>query len=1214
MLRKLLLISAILLAANAIFAQSSGTLKGKLTDKDKKDPIPFATVVISTGGKQVGGANSDFEGNYTIKPIPPGKYDVKATSVGFKSMMITGLVINADRITFQDFAMESSSTDLKTIEVVEYKVPIISKDQTTTGGVATSEEIAKMPGRSAASVAITVGGVFSSNGTDMNIRGQRTEGTVTYIDGVRVRGSSSIPESAIEQVAVITGGTPANYGDATGGVINITTKGPARVFGAGLEILTSKLLDPYGYSLLGFNMQGPLIMGKDTTKTSSLLGFFLAGEFSYAKDPRPFQNGLYKCKDDVLADLEKAPIRPTGLSTGGYFKNTEYVTNDADHLEHLKAKLNSAQKAVTLSGKLDVRTTANTNLTFGGNFDYSDQNTFQYDYSLFNFKNNPEETSKTWRVFGRFTQRFPGDKDSKSIIKNIYYSIQADYTRYHYVLQDPDHKDNLFDYGYLGKYTTHKARYYGDKEATDTTLNLTGWLLQNNYDIGVDFERSEVNPELANYTSQYYAMYPDLIYHLNESNIQLNGGLLNGQIPDAVYGLWANTGTVYNAYRVANQAQIGINISASADVKNHAIQFGLMYEQRSDSYYGYAPCGLWTLARQETNKHIAQLDFHHPHPVYDALGVYQDTINYDYIYDAASQSFFDYNLRQKLGKPVDGLEWIDVDSYSPETYSIDMFSPDELLNSGKSLAAAYGYDYYGNKLTNKPSFDDFFTKKDANGNFTREESAFEPIYMAGYISDKFAFKDLIFNVGLRIDRFDANQKVLKDPFLLYEAKTVSEVTELDGIPVSHPSNMGSGYVVYVNDKNNPTAILGYRNQSVWYNAEGAEIADPTVLETGSGIMPYLVDPNQGNVNSKAFKDYEPQTSFMPRISFSFPISDEALFFAHYDVLTQRPTSYLRMDPASYYFILDRNDQIDNPNLKPEKTTDYELGFQQKLSSSSSLKLSAYYKEMRNQVQSYRYVEAYPCNYTSFSNIDFGTVKGMTISYDLRRTGNVWMKASYTLQFADGTGSTSGSGLNMVNSGQPNLRTTNPFDYDQRHAFVGVVDFRFSEGKEYNGPKWTHKVKGSDKVKTVPLFQNTGINFTFNAGSGTPYSRQSNVVILGTSGGSILQGSLNGSREPWQYKIDARLDKDINFRWGKREFAMNVYLQVLNVLNTKNILAVYAATGNPNDDGYLAAAEYQSMINATTFPQAYRDQYSIAVDNPNNYSLPRRIRLGISLNL
>ncbi|MFA5782055.1 MAG: carboxypeptidase-like regulatory domain-containing protein, partial [Bacteroidales bacterium] len=149
MLRKLLVFTAIVLATNALVFAQSGTLKGKITDKDTKEAIPFASIVIEQGGKQYGGVNTDIDGNYTIKPIPTGKYDVKAVYVGYKPLMIVGVIINSDKITFLDVAMEKSIQTLKTFEKVDYKVPLISKDQTQTGGTMTSEEMAKMPGRSA---------------------------------------------------------------------------------------------------------------------------------------------------------------------------------------------------------------------------------------------------------------------------------------------------------------------------------------------------------------------------------------------------------------------------------------------------------------------------------------------------------------------------------------------------------------------------------------------------------------------------------------------------------------------------------------------------------------------------------------------------------------------------------------------------------------------------------------------------------------------------------------------------------------------------------------------------------------------------------------------------------------------------------------------------------------------------------------------------------
>jgi len=1215
MLRKLLIITTILLAINSLVFSQSGTLKGKLTDKDTKEAIPFASVVIESGGKQYGGVNTDIDGNYTIKPIPPGKYDVKAVYVGYKPIQYTDVVINADKISFLDITMEKTSQVLKTFEVKEYSVPLISKDQTSTGGTMTSDEMSKMPGRSATSVAVTVGGVFSQDGEMGSIRGQRTEGTVMYIDGVRVRGSSSLPQAAIEEVTVVTGGLPAQYGDATGGIVNITTKGPSREFGAGVELVTSEVLDAFGYNLLGFNVQGPLIKDKDSTSESSLLGYFISGELTSEKDDYPSITGSYKVKDNLLSSLSQNPLRPSGTGFGSY-PNSEFVLKS--DLDKMKAKENALSDGINLSGKIDVRTTKYTNLTFGGSLDYSSAKAWQYGYSLFNNKNNPLVTSNTWRLYGRFTQRFATDKDSKSTIKNVFYSIQADYSKFYSVTEDAEHKDNLFDYGYVGKFKTYKIKSY--ELGNDDTLGYKNIWVHNGFrDTLYSFQRSEINSELSNYTDQYYGLYPlNSGYYMNSTLVQNGGALLNGQEPDAVYNLWANTGTKYNAYSVSNASQIGINANGSADIKNHAIQFGLQYEQRIDRYYGYAPVGLWTTMRQLANKHIEQLDKSNPHPIYDQNGVFQDTVWYDRLLDQSSQSFFDYNLRVKLGLNPNGLDWIDVDNLDPSTFSINMFSADELLNNGISpLVAYYGYDYTGKKLDHKPSFEDFFTAKDAYGNYKREIGASEPIYMAGYIQDKFAFNDLIFNVGVRIDRYDANQKVLKDPFSLYETRTAGEITELGGNAITHPSTIGSDYVVYVDDVKNPTKVVGYRNGSTWYNKDGTEISDPTVLESPSGIAPALVDPNSREVKASAFTDYTPQVNVMPRISFSFPISDVALFFAHYDVLTKRPTTGTRFDPTDYLFLQNVNTTIDNPSLKPEKTIDYELGFQQKLSNSSSLKFSAYYRELRNMVQIYKFVDAYPKSYTSYNNIDFGTVKGATISYDLRRTSNVWVKASYTLQFADGTGSNSTSAASLVASGQPNLRATMPLDYDRRHALTCVIDYRYSEGKHYNGPVWTKKIKGSDKVKSVALLQNTGINLTFSGGSGTPYSRSSKIIPSVFGGNTVLQGSINGSRLPWTFRMDARIDKDITVKFGKKdsknrkEAYLNIYLQVLNVLNAKNVLGVYAATGNANDDGYLAAAEYQSAINAQIYPQAYRDMYGLYVDSPYNYSLPRRIRLGVS---
>jgi hypothetical protein len=597
-----------------------------------------------------------------------------------------------------------------------------------------------------------------------------------------------------------------------------------------------------------------------------------------------------------------------------------------------------------------------------------------------------------------------------------------------------------------------------------------------------------------------------------------------------------------------------------------------------------------------------------------------------------------------MGLPVDGLDYIVMDSYdysngtidyydkdgnmhttnlAPGALNVGLFSPDELWNDGLSSINYAGFDYQGNVLKNQPAYEDFFNKKDANGIYTRDIGAYQPIYMAGYIQDQFAFNDLVFNIGLRVDNFDANQKVLEDPFLLFPAHTVSNITGVSGFEnVQHPSNMGSDYVVYVDKVQNPTRIVGYRNKYIWYNADGIEIQDPTILDVGNGISPALLDPEQDQVTISSFKDYTPQINVMPRISFSFPISDEALFFAHYDVLTMRPTSNVMSNPAYYYFfqnlggMLSSNQRLSNPSLEPTKTIDYELGFTQKVSNTSSITITSFYKEMRSMIQLYRFNGAYPKDYTSYNNLDFGTVKGLTAEYDLRRTGNVRIRAAYTLQFADATGSSTTTAASLLAAGLPNLRSTFPMPWDRRHAFNIVLDYRWGSGNTYNGPTINRDKSG--KAPGQPL-SNLGFSLTINGGSGTPYTASRNVLSPLSGGTRLLKGTYGGSRLPWQFRLDLRVDKDFYIKLKKsaddnaKKVYLNVYFQILNLLNTKNIINVYSYTGNAGDDGYLSAPEWQREINNQIDPLAFRDLYGNFVDNPGNYSTPRQIRIGLTFN-
>ena len=268
------------------------------------------------------------------------------------------------------------------------------------------------------------------------------------------------------------------------------------------------------------------------------------------------------------------------------------------------------------------------------------------------------------------------------------------------------------------------------------------------------------------------------------------------------------------------------------------------------------------------------------------------------------------------------------------------------------------------------------------------------------------------------------------------------------------------------------------------------------------------------------------------------------------------------------------------------------------------------------IQTYRFNGAYPKDYTSYNNIDFGTVKGLTAEYDMRRTKNLRLRASYTLQFADATGASTTTAASLIAAGLPNLRSTFPMPWDRRHQFNIVFDLRWASGKKYNGPR-TNRKNGKAPIDWL---SNTGFNFTLIGGSGVPYTASRNVTSPISGGTNLLKGTYSGSRLPWQFRFDLRVDKDIYFNLRKpqegkegRQAYLNIYLQVLNLLNTRNVINVYSYTGNPDDDGYLSAPEWQRQINNQLDPQSYRDLYGVYVDNPGNYSRPREIRLGLMFN-
>src|SRR5436190_4095506 len=794
----------------AVHAQvGAGSLKGKITDKITGEPLPFVNVVIENRGTQVSGGATDFDGEYFIKPIQPGTYDVIITYVGYQPHKATGVVVNSNTISFLNIQL-TAGVELKEFEVVQYTVPLIQRDGGASGGTVTRDQLAKMPGRSANSIATTVAGASDAGtGGGISIRGARTENTYYYIDGVKVPAGAGtgLPKSAIEEVQVITGGVPANYGDVTGGLINITTRGPSRNFFGGVEYLTSGFktgpditdvhgLDRFGYNQVEASLSGPILFQKDSVgnKTKPLIGFFFSGQYTNQVDNGPSYLGDVRVKPGVRDELVVNPARllPTGEGDYALGYNSQFLrTTDT---EELKTRQNAGQTTYLASGKIDITTTPTINLTVGGSLDYSNRQNYNRNNALLNAEHNIRVKETTWRGFIKFTQRFINrseEEEQRSTIKNAFYTLQMDYSRYQNKVEDFVHADRLWDYGYIGRFNTYRA----------PTMELRGtrWVQIGESDTLVTFSPGTQNPDLASFDNFYFNALPhetfpipelfgapagsDPNYHgfyRNRAETQRRGVLWNGERPASRYEMWNNIGYIDDPdgaeFRKRRNDQVRFTAIGSADIGQHAVSIGVEYEQLTQRRYDLAPTGLWTRARSSTNFHLQQYPDPDSTDAYAIVEIPQSPFPFYFYHPlvGSDQQFFNRSLRTSLGLNPNGYDIIDVDALSPEAFSLDMFSADELINNGDgNLVNFVGFDHLGNKTTSRPSFDSFFDGKDANGNYSRLQAPFSPIYMAGYVMDKFAFDDIIFNVGVRVDRYDANQSVLKDKYLWREAYTAS---------------------------------------------------------------------------------------------------------------------------------------------------------------------------------------------------------------------------------------------------------------------------------------------------------------------------------------------------------------------------------------------------------------------------------------------------------
>lgn len=116
-------LSLLFLFTFSVFAQQkTGTIKGKITDADTKEPLVGANVILES---TISGTATDIEGEYSILQIPSGVYRIKISYIGYDSKILEAFEVKSDSILYLDINLNSKFD--KIIPIVISDEPLLGK-------------------------------------------------------------------------------------------------------------------------------------------------------------------------------------------------------------------------------------------------------------------------------------------------------------------------------------------------------------------------------------------------------------------------------------------------------------------------------------------------------------------------------------------------------------------------------------------------------------------------------------------------------------------------------------------------------------------------------------------------------------------------------------------------------------------------------------------------------------------------------------------------------------------------------------------------------------------------------------------------------------------------------------------------------------------------------------------------------------------------------
>ncbi|MBL0175976.1 MAG: TonB-dependent receptor [Ignavibacteria bacterium] len=213
------------------FALPASAQKGSISGvvKDKKSGETLIGVNLLVKGTYYGAA-SNVDGRYTIRDMNPGQYTLEISLLGYKKVQQTGVTVTAGKATVLNFDLEETMLSLSEEVVIIGERPLLDIEQTSSSRTVTADDIAVAVIENVRDVVAQQTGVVQAD-NEIHIRGGRSHENAFLVDGVSVQDPLAgtgfglqLSAASIEEVEVMTGGFNAEFGQATSGVVNVTTK------------------------------------------------------------------------------------------------------------------------------------------------------------------------------------------------------------------------------------------------------------------------------------------------------------------------------------------------------------------------------------------------------------------------------------------------------------------------------------------------------------------------------------------------------------------------------------------------------------------------------------------------------------------------------------------------------------------------------------------------------------------------------------------------------------------------------------------------------------------------------------------------------------------------------------------------------------------------------------------------------------------------------